>query len=200
MRKTILIRVLAIIILTLFLYNGTSAADDFYFKSKKDIPVVKHPDIDKEQKQLEQERKELESMTAEAERLKKTKEERECIQAEKKELVAMVPKAKCKKYEELRFLLGVWEDSDGHSRHKIIFANKIYIVASVIDDDGEVYEMRDSKCQNDKLTWSTHIPSTGYNTRYEMLLPSSSASVLSGFASNDHGVSGRKITFKKHDK
>jgi len=193
MRKTILIRMLAIIILTLFLYNGTSAADDFYFKSKKDISVVKRPDIDKEQKQLE-------SMAAETERLKKTKKEGECIQAEKKDLVAMVPKAKCKKYEELRFLLGVWEDSDGHSKHKIIFVNKIYIVASVIDDDGEMYEMRDSKCQNDKLTWSTYIPSTGYNTRYEMLLPSSSTSVLSGFASNDHGVSGREITFKKHDK
>lgn len=56
--------------------------------------------------------------------------------------------------------VGVWIDLETRARHTIEERGGTLVVSSVIDDDGESYEVRSSKWDGSTLRWSYFVGST----------------------------------------
>ena len=63
-------------------------------------------------------------------------------------------------------LAGVWRSRETGSEATVIDTSEGFLVTGVIDDDGEVYTMTASDWDGVTLSWSLHVPSTGYDVRY----------------------------------
>ena len=57
---------------------------------------------------------------------------------------------------------GVWEDTETHARHTIQEKGGVLTVSSIVDDDGEVYEIKSVRWEDGVLRWTYRVPSTGY--------------------------------------
>lgn len=69
--------------------------------------------------------------------------------------------------EALPGLAGSWVDSSTRTVCVIAWNRNTYTVTSCIDDDGEVYPLTDQSWSDGALTWSLHVPSTGYDLTYQ---------------------------------
>ena len=87
-------------------------------------------------------------------------------------------------------LIGVWEDLDTKSRHRVVFRNGAPSVISVIDDDGEVFRVQRTRYASGVLRWTYYVPSTRYIVSLTTL--SVQGDILWAAWSNNHGRSGRQ--------
>lgn len=66
---------------------------------------------------------------------------------------------------------GIWEDSQTGSKHTVIKNGNGYKVESIItntyNSTPETMDIRDSKYENGRLSWSYFVPSTGYTVHFE---------------------------------
>jgi hypothetical protein len=58
-------------------------------------------------------------------------------------------------------LEGIWEDTETHTRHTIQWKGETLTVSSIVNDDGEVYEVTIDRWEGGVLTWTYRVPSTG---------------------------------------
>lgn len=64
-------------------------------------------------------------------------------------------------------LAGVWLDPSTASQTTIVEKDSGFEVASVIDNDGEVYEITDQSWDGTTISWTYYVPSTGYTVTME---------------------------------
>ncbi len=63
-------------------------------------------------------------------------------------------------------LVGVWEDTDTGTQFTIAMQGDVAHVTSIVDDDGELFEIRAEGWENGQLTWTYFVPSTGYENKF----------------------------------
>ncbi len=98
--------------------------------------------------------------------------------------------------EALPGLAGKWQDPDTLTIHTISWLSGKYVVVSSIDNDNEVYVLKDQTWQDGTLTWTYYVPSTGYSVTFETV--SLNGDSLATNWSNDHGDSGTQDLQRVH--
>ncbi len=63
-------------------------------------------------------------------------------------------------------LVGVWEDTDTGTRFTVAMQRGVAHVTSIVDSDGEVFEIRAEGWEDGKLTWTYFVPSTSYENTF----------------------------------
>lgn len=63
-------------------------------------------------------------------------------------------------------LVGVWKDTDTETRFTIAMQGGVAHVTAIVDNDGEVFEIRGEGWENGQLTWTYFVPSTGYENKF----------------------------------
>lgn len=63
-------------------------------------------------------------------------------------------------------LVGVWRDTDTDTRFTVQLKDGVAHLVSVIDDDGEVFEIRQQGWEDGRLTWTYYVPSTQYQNTF----------------------------------
>jgi hypothetical protein len=64
-------------------------------------------------------------------------------------------------------LAGVWRDPSTFSETTIVAKGSDFEVASVVDDDGEAYEIIEQSWDGSTISWTYYVPSTGYTVTME---------------------------------
>jgi hypothetical protein len=64
-------------------------------------------------------------------------------------------------------LAGHWEHPNTGVVCIIEWGQNTYTVTSCIDDDGEILILTDQSWANGTLTWTMHVPSTGYDISFQ---------------------------------
>jgi hypothetical protein len=85
-------------------------------------------------------------------------------------------------------LVGNWVDTETQS---ITSISKKGVATSVVDGDGEVYEVKASVRDGDRITYVYFVPSTGYTVTIEATPMRDGR--LDVTWSNDRGASGREV-------
>jgi hypothetical protein len=65
-------------------------------------------------------------------------------------------------------LAGIWADEGGGQRTTISMVSGQPTVTSIIDADGEKFEVRRSGYQGGNYSWDYHVPSTGYDVHIQV--------------------------------
>ncbi len=59
-------------------------------------------------------------------------------------------------------LAGVWQDDDTKTSFTFVKSGDDMVLASAIDDDGEVFNIHSFEFLEGRLSWTYEVPSTGY--------------------------------------
>ncbi|MCB9726877.1 MAG: hypothetical protein H6746_00200 [Deltaproteobacteria bacterium] len=59
-------------------------------------------------------------------------------------------------------LVGDWADAETGTIFHVEMVDGVAQVTSIVDSDGEVFDIREQGWKDGHLTWTYHVPSTGY--------------------------------------
>jgi hypothetical protein len=64
---------------------------------------------------------------------------------------------------------GFWQDESSLTEFEIVKSNGGYEMTSIIDSDGEVFEVRDFEYSNGVMRFTYYVPSTSYIVNFRTL-------------------------------
>lgn len=89
---------------------------------------------------------------------------------------------------ELAFVQGVWQSPSSGAEHVVRWTGGEFRVVGIVDDDGEVFEVRESQWDGTTLRWTYYVPSTSYLVTFTCEPTGGSEMPCNWF--NDHDAAG----------